>query len=102
MKLQQKKNDVHATLEKKMVALSISTGFSLKEIYEMTIRKFTMALGTVDDLINYKIMKSASMSGFVQLPKGETIEHWIYKKDKDIYGDTYKDLDQLKNDVNNL
>ncbi len=102
MKLRQKKNDVHATLEKKMVALSISTGFSLKQIYEMTIRKFTMALGTVEDLINYKIEKTAASSGFIQLPKGQTIEHWIYKKDKDIYGDSYKDLEEVKTEVGGM
>ena len=87
MKLERQKNDLHATLEKKIVALSISTHFSFQEIYDMTIRKFTMALTTVDDLINYKIMKTASMSGFVQWPKDHPIEHWFYKPDKDMFGE---------------
>ena len=94
MRLDRQKNDVHATLEKKIVALYVATHTPFHEIYDMTIRKFVMALTTVDDLINYKIMKTASMSGFVQLPKGYTIEHWIYKPDKDMYGDnTYRSLD---------
>ena len=99
MRLDRMKNDVHATLEKKIVCLSVSTHYKLEEIYDMTIRKFTMSLMTVDDLINYQIIKTASMSGFVQLPKGQTIEHWIYKPDKDMYGENYKTLEEATHNV---
>lgn len=103
MELQRKKNNnVHASLEQKIVGLSITTSYTFEQIYDMTIRKFTMALSTVEDLINYKIMKTAASSGFVKLEKGQTIEHWLYKEDKDMYGDMYKDMDQLKNEVGNL
>lgn len=88
-------NNLSATLEKKVVCLSIATNYTFEQIFNMTIRKFTMALATVDDLINYKIMKSATMSGFVKLEKGQNIEHWIYKEDKDMYGD-YKDADSAQ------
>lgn len=94
MRLERLKNDVHATLEQKIVAVSIATHFKFEELYNMSIRKFTMVLTTVEDLINYKIMKSASLSGFVQWPKDHPIEHWLYKPDKDMYGDTYKTLDE--------
>ena len=94
LELQQKMNNLSATLEKKVVCLSIATHYSFDEIFNMSIRKFTMALATVDDLINYKIMKTAAMSGFVKLEKGQTIEHWIYKENKDMYGD-YKDTDSV-------
>lgn len=101
MRLDREKNDVHATLEKKIIALWISVNASLPEIYDMTIRKFVMALTTVDDLINYKIMKTASMSGFVSLPKGYTIEHWIYKPDKDMYGDVrYTTIEKATEGIN--
>ena len=53
-----------------------------------------MVLTTVDDLINYKIMKTASMSGFVSWPKDHPIEHWLYKPDKDMFGEVYKSLDE--------
>ena len=95
LELQQKMNNLSATLEKKVVCLSIATNYTFEQIFNMTIRKFTMALATVDDLINYKIMKSAAMSGFVKLEKGQNIEHWIYKEDKDMYGD-YKDADSAQ------
>lgn len=102
LRLERMKNDVHATIEKKVICLSITTNYKFDEIYDMSIRKFTMALATVDDLINYKIMKQAVMGGFVSLPKGKSIEHWIYKPEKDMYGDSYKDADQVKSEVSNV
>lgn len=61
-----------------------------------------MALTAVDDLINYKIIRQAVMTGFVSLPKGQKIEHWIYKPEKDMYGDTYKDMGSLKEQLSRL
>lgn len=102
LRIQQAKNDVHATIEKKVTCLTVTTNYKYEEIYNMSIRRFTMALATVDDLINYKIMKQAVSSGFVSLPKGKSIEHWIYKPIKDIYGDSYKSTEQLEQEVSNL
>ena len=96
LELERKQNDVHATTEQKMVCLSIATNYKLDEIRDMPVRKFTMALSAVDDLINYQITKLALMTGLVSLPKGKTLEHWIYKQDKDMYGDTYKSLSDAK------
>lgn len=84
------------TLEDRVVALSINTNYKFEEIWVMSIRKFTIALAMVDDLINYKIMKTAVSSGFASLPKGQTVEHWLYKKEKDMYGDHYASLDAIK------
>ena len=99
IRLEQMKNDLHASIEKKVVCLSIATNYKIDEIFNMPIRKFNLALSTVDDLINYKIMKQAVMSGFVSLPKGQTIEHWIYKPNKDMYGDAYKSVDEIKDSL---
>lgn len=82
--------------------MSLNSNYKYEEIFDMTLRKFTIALAMVDDIINYKIMKQASMSGLVSLPKGFKLEHWLYKENKDMYGDAYKDMDALKNDVRNL
>lgn len=102
MRLEQQKNDLHASIEKKVVCLSISTNYNLNDIWGMPIRKFTMALSTVDDLINYKIIKQATMSGFVSMPKGKSVEHWIYKPNKDMYGDSYKSVDEVRSDASGL
>lgn len=102
LEIKRKQNNVSATLEKKVVCLSIATHYSFSEIFDMTIRKFTMALEAVDDLIEYKITKQALMSGLASLPEGKTIEHWIYKPEKDPYGEVYKDLNSVKQKVSQL
>ena len=102
LELERKQNDVHASIEKKIVCLSISTCYKLEEIYDMPIRKFSMALAIVDDKINYQITKLAMMTGLVSLPKGKTLEHWIYKPDKDMYGDTYKSLTEAQTAASNV
>lgn len=96
MKIRQKQNPVSASLERKVVALSMISNYKISEIYDMPIRKFSMALSLGDDLIEYKINKLAAMVGLVQLPKGKKIEHWLYKEDKDLYGNSYKTLDDFK------
>lgn len=103
IKLEQKKTyNLHATTEKKIVCLSIATNYKCEEIYDMSFRRFTLALMSVDDLINYKILRTAVSSGFTSLPEGETIEHWIYKPVKDIYGDSYKSLDKAEAEVQRI
>lgn len=96
MQIEQRLHDLHATVEEKVVCLSISTNYKFHEIFDMSIRKFTMALAKVDDLINYKLLKQAQYSGFSGLPKDFKIEHWIYKPNKDMYGDSYRSTDSIQ------
>jgi len=102
LRIEQQKNDVHATIEKKVICLSVTTNYKLSEIWNMSIRHFTMALSTVDDLINYKLLKQAKYSGLSGFPKDFKIDHWIYKPNRDIYGDSYKDVDQITNEINRI
>lgn len=99
LEMERKQNDLHASVEKKVIALSISTNYKLSEIWDMPVRKFSMALTTVDDLINYQITKLVYMTGLVTPPKGKSLEHWIYKYDKDMYGDDYKTLSAAQADA---
>lgn len=95
--LEQKANaGATASLERKIVGLSVAANYRLSDIYDMTIRKFAMALGLVDDLINYKITRSAMMGGMVSFPKDFKLEHWLYKTQKDMYGDGYKTTEQAQ------
>jgi hypothetical protein len=66
----------------------------------MTIRKFLMVLGMIDDVMNYTITRTGLMSGFASLPKGETIEHWLYKKDEGLYGKAV-DADSYTSQIKN-
>lgn len=96
MRLEQQMNDLHASIEQKVVCLSISTQYKFAEIFDMSIRKFTLALAKVDELINYKLLKQAQYSGFASFPKDFKIEHWIYKPNKDMYGDSYRSVDSIQ------
>ena len=83
-----------ASLERKIIGVCVNTHWKIEEVMNMTIRKFLMVLGMVDDIMNYTITRTGLMSGFASLPKGETVEHWLYKKDEGLYGkamdmDTY-------------
>lgn len=84
--LRAKKNRMgSASLERKMVCLSVKTGFFLEDIYKLTIRKFLMMFSAVDDLINYETARIGLMTGVVSTK--EPLEHWVYKNDEeDIYG----------------
>lgn len=96
LRLEQRNNDLHASIEKKVTGLTITTNYKFDEIYNMSIRRFTMALAMVDDLINYKLLKQAQYSGLSNFPKGFKVDHWMYKPNKDMYGDSYKDTDALQ------
>ena len=74
----------------------MASNYNLAEIYDMTIRKFAMALGLVEGVISYKIMRSAMIGGMVSFPKDFKLEHWLYKAPKDMYGDGYKTTDQAQ------
>lgn len=99
MRLEKQQNDVYATTEEKVVCLSISTCYTFEQIYAMPIRKFTMALSTVDEKINYQITKLAVMTGLVSMPKGKAPDHWIYHRNKDQFGDNYKSLSSAQSDA---
>lgn len=75
-----------ATLERKIMGVCANTHWKIDEVYSLSIRKFLMILGMIDDIMNYTITRTGLMSGFASLPKGETVEHWLYKKDEGMYG----------------
>ena len=89
------KQGATATLERKVVGLSMNSNFKFNEIFDMTIRKFTIALSMIDDIMNYKFTRNAQMSGLVSFPKDYKVEHWLYRVPKDMYGDSYKTVDQV-------
>lgn len=90
-----------ASLERKIIGICANTNWPIETVTSMTIRKFLMLLGMIDDIINYKTTKQGLMSGMVSLPKGETLEHWLYKKDEGFYGKAV-DADAYKNQINKV
>ena len=92
--LLRKKNNVSATLEKKIVCVSAKSCYKIEELYDMTIRKFLMLLTAIDDALTYEATRVGMMTGMVSMK--EPPEHWIYKKNDSMYGkastlDAYKE-----------
>lgn len=73
-----------ANLERKIVCVAAKSAYKIDEIYNMTMRKFIMLLGVIDDAITYETTRVGLMTGLVS-HKGP-IDHWVYKKDKGMYG----------------
>lgn len=73
-----------ANLERKIVCVAAKSAYKIDEIYDMTMRKFIMLLGVIDDAITYETTRVGLMTGLVS-HKGP-IDHWVYKKDKGMYG----------------
>lgn len=92
----QNKDYESPTLEKQIVVVALNSGRTYDDIKNMTIRKLTFMLKMIDSQMNYQMMTTASMSGFVTF-KGD-IPHYLYSNDK--FGrDASKELqtlDQLK------
>lgn len=89
-----------ATLERKIMGVCANTHWKIDEVYSLSIRKFLMILGMIDDIMNYTITRTGLMSGFASLPKGETVEHWLYKKDEGMYGKAV-DAESFTNQIKN-
>jgi len=66
-----------AGIEEQMIAVMISTGLSMTDVYDMTIRKFIKTLERVDHKLHYEIYLAASMSGFVTFKDKSAIKHWL-------------------------
>lgn len=73
----------HAGLEDQIIAVSISTGIPIEDVYNVTIRKFNKMLARIDHKLHYEIYLSASMSGFVKFKDKNAIKHWLADLDAD-------------------
>lgn len=88
-----------ATLERKILGICANTSYTLDQVYDMSMRKFIQLLAMVDGIINYTATKIGLASGMVSLPKGQTLPHWLYEKDKDMY-EGLVDADDYKKQIN--
>lgn len=87
-----------ASFEEQMVALSVYTGWELEKIYEMSYRKFIMAVLRANQIIMSNIYLNASMSGFVTFKDKSVLKGWIADiSDEDRYGDVKMDSQELSN-----
>lgn len=89
-----------ADLEDQIVALSIYTGWSMDEIYDLTIRKFKKSIERADHIIHQQIYLQAEMGGMVKFKDKGVITGWLSNIEKeDEYSDVSLDLESLQSKV---
>ncbi len=88
-----------ASLEDQMVAVSISTGLKLEDIYDLTIRKFTKMVERIDLKLHYQIYLTASLSGMVEFKDKSFIQHWLTEIDKDRYKDVLMEQKKMEEKI---
>ena len=89
-----------ASLERQIICVAAKSNYKINEIYDLSIRKFTMLLSIINDAMEYEATKIGLMTGMVSLKKGETIDHWIYKKEEGMYGKA-QDADAYTSQIRN-
>lgn len=72
-----------AGLEEIMLSLSLFGGLKLEDVYNMTIRKFNMAIDRANLLLHYPVYLGASMNGMVEFKDKSFIKHWLSNIEKD-------------------
>lgn len=88
------------SFEDYIVALSISTGWTIDYIYNMTVRKFLKSIKRMSILIDYKIYTQASVSGFVTFNDKSVLKHWLSDlDDENKYSDVSVDLEEIQDKV---
>lgn len=91
------KNIDDAPLERKIACIAVTTGYTIEQILDLTIRKLRLLLSVEDAKMYYQAAKIGSMAGFVTY-KTEP-EHWIYQKKKTIFDEGATSLDSLKQKI---
>ena len=89
----QNKNYTSPSLEKQMVCVCAGTGYTLKELKEIPLRKLTLLLKTVDSKANYYAQVQGAYSGMVKFK--EDPKHWIF-------GDNKRDISQEFTSLDNF
>lgn len=74
------KNYNAPSLEKQLVCISISSPYRMEELQELTLRKMTLMLKTIDAKLTYQAQMQGMMSGMVTFKHDPP--HWIFSSDK--------------------
>ena len=90
----QNKDYTSPSLEKQMVCVCAGTGYTLKELREIPLRKLTLLLKTVDAKASYYAQIQGAYSGMVKFK--EEPKHWIFGDNKKDISKEFTSLDNFK------
>jgi hypothetical protein len=86
-------------LEDLLVCISTATSIDPEKLYQMTIRKFNKMVRRVGEYTDYKIYKTAAMSGMVSFKDKNFPPHWMRELEKDKFDGLAMEFDSLKNQI---
>ena len=90
-----------ASLERKIMGVCAQIHWPPEQIYNMSMRKFLLTLNLIEDIMEYTITKTGLSSGFASLPKGQKLEHWLYKQEEGLYTKAI-DAESYKQQINRV
>lgn len=90
----QNKDYTAPSLEKQMVCVCTGTGYTLKELKEIPIRKLSLLLKTVDAKASYYAQVQGIYSGMVKFKKDP--KHWIFDNNKKNIADEFTSLENFE------
>ena len=96
----QNKNYTSPSLEKQMVCVCAGTGYTLKELKEIPLRKLTLLLKTVDSKANYYAQVQGAYSGMVKFKQDPV--HWIFGDNKRDIASEFTSLESFTGKFNDV
>ena len=87
-------------LEKQMVCVCAGTGYTLKELKEIPLRKLTLLLKTVDSKANYYAQVQGAYSGMVKFKQDPS--HWIFGDKKRDIASEFTSLESFTGKFNDV
>ena len=96
----QNKNYTSPSLEKQMVCVCAGTGYTLKELKEIPLRKLTLLLKTVDSKANYYAQVQGAYSGLVRFKQDP--QHWIFGDNKRDISSEFTSLESFTGKFNDV
>ena len=95
--LSKKNGNLVATLERKVIAVSIMTGFEYEKLYDLPMRTFNQMFSMIRGRDDYRLAKLLTSIFPPEKDKpAPDIGDWVYEKDEDMYAGVYHDLDEQK------
>ena len=95
------KDVVIPTLEDRMVAVVVSSGYKLEDLYQVPLRLFDALFESSINKLEYQVNKL-----IVNLAQGDTkgfnLSHWVYKTKKDKYSEIFTDAQDLVKKVTSI
>ena len=85
------------TIEEKVCMVANNGALKKKDVLDMTFREFTIRFNLIIDEIEYKINKTAELSGNVKFK--EKIEHFIFKKKRNKFDNLFLNADAVKDKI---